>query len=92
MANLQVRDIDDHLYELLRDTAKRQHRSISQEVVHILMNYFSHPPFSASELTEQFIQLGGAWEGPETADELIKQIQMNRKSSHRFRGSYGILN
>lgn len=85
MATLQVRDIDDHLYEFLRETAKQQHRSISQEVIHILKNYFSHQSVSASELTERFLQLSGAWEGPETADELIKQIHLSKKSSQRFR-------
>lgn len=91
MATLQVRDIDGRLYELLRETAKRRHRSISQEVVHILKNYFSHQSVSARELTEQFLQLSGAWEGPETANELIKQVHLSRKSSQRFRGTHGIL-
>jgi hypothetical protein len=33
MAILQVRDIDDHLYEALKSAASASNRSISQEVV-----------------------------------------------------------
>ena len=54
MATLRVRNIDDRLYEFLRETAKQRHRSISQEAVHILKNYFSqsgHPERGDSFLT-----------------------------------------
>ncbi|MEW5814047.1 MAG: antitoxin, partial [Spirochaetota bacterium] len=36
MANLQVRDIDDRLYTVLKQRARAKHRSLSQEVVHII--------------------------------------------------------
>ena len=36
MAILNVKNVPDALYQKLRDRARRQHRSISQEVVHLL--------------------------------------------------------
>ena len=36
MVILNVKNVPDALYRKLRDRARRQHRSISQEVVHLL--------------------------------------------------------
>ena len=36
MAILNVKNVPDALYRKLRDRARRQHRSISQEVMHLL--------------------------------------------------------
>ena len=41
MAMLQVRDMDDRLYERLKFVAKLDNRSISQQVVTILQGYFT---------------------------------------------------
>ena len=84
MATLQVRDIDDSLYESLRRRAKAQHRSLSQEVVHILEDYLSRPPLSVGKQTELFLQLSGAWHGPESAQQIIEGIRRSRVNSKRF--------
>ena len=36
MATLNVKNLSDSLYQKLRDRAKRQHRSVAQEVTQIL--------------------------------------------------------
>ena len=41
MAILQVRDMDDRLYDRLKFAAKRDNRSISQQVITILQDYFN---------------------------------------------------
>jgi plasmid stability protein len=43
MAILQVRDIDDRLYDSLKQKAQINNRSISQEVISILETYLSNP-------------------------------------------------
>ena len=43
MATLQVRDIDNELYELLKKRAAGERRSISQEVVRILEYHIRQP-------------------------------------------------
>jgi len=43
MATLQVKSIDDKSYKLLGIKAKKDNRSISQEVITILKEYLSEP-------------------------------------------------
>jgi plasmid stability protein len=85
MATLQVRDIDDTLYEGLRRRAKAQHRSLSQEVVHIIEDYLSRPTQSPARQTDLFLQLAGAWQGPEKAEEIVATIRKARVNSARYR-------
>lgn len=82
MAILQVRDIDDRLYDALKTLAKKEHRSISQEVIMMIESYMNNPGRTASEATEAFLNL--SWAGPETADEIIAGIRKERKNSKRF--------
>ena len=51
MAILNVKNVPDALYRKLRDRARRQHRSISQEVVHLLSQGLdAEAPLSILEL------------------------------------------
>ncbi|MEA3266767.1 MAG: antitoxin [Candidatus Fermentibacteria bacterium] len=84
MANLQVRDIDDRLYESIRMLAKSDKRSISQEVVHILEKYLSRPESSGRNPTDEFLKLSGSWEDERSADEIISEIRESRRNSSRF--------
>ncbi|MFV2055694.1 MAG: hypothetical protein ACC707_04465 [Thiohalomonadales bacterium] len=43
MATMNIKNFPDPLYEELRDRAKREHRSISQEVVHLLETATKQP-------------------------------------------------
>jgi plasmid stability protein len=38
MATLNIKNLSDSLYQKLRERAKGQHRSVAQEVTHILAN------------------------------------------------------
>lgn len=90
MANLNIRNIDDNLYELLRNLASYQKRSISEEVVYILKNYLSSPKSPKrfeQNSTEEFLKLADSWEDDRTAEEIISDIRQNRRSFTRFRNS-----
>lgn len=51
MATLNVKNLADGLYRKLRERAERQHRSVAQEVTHILEQVLSEPePRSILEL------------------------------------------
>ena len=52
MAMLQVRDMDDRLYERLKFVAKLDNRSISQQVVTILQDYFTSVHSKTKNATE----------------------------------------
>lgn len=51
MATLNVKGLPDRLYKRLQARAKRQHRSVAQEVTHILSAALEEPePLSILEL------------------------------------------
>jgi len=84
MAILQVREVDDRLYSLLKAKAKRENRSLSQEVVSILENYLSNPASFSRNPTKEFLSLAETWTDERTAEEIINQIKQSRKNSKRF--------
>ena len=90
MAMLQVRDIDDRLYDRLKIAAKHDNRSISQQVVTILQNYFTSVPSKRKNATEEFLKLAGSWEDSRTTEEILEDIYDSRKDSKRFEGLDGI--
>ncbi len=90
MAMLQVRDMDDRLYDRLRFAAKIENRSISQQVVTILQNYFTSIPVKTKNATEEFLKLAGSWEDSRTTDEIIDDIYNSRLNSTRFEALDGI--
>jgi len=44
MATLNVKNLPDRIYRRLRSRARRQHRSISQEVIHLLDRHLADEP------------------------------------------------
>jgi len=85
MATLQVRSIDDQLYEALGKLAARDHRSISQEVIAILKEHLSQPVrHTAAATTEKFLSLCGTWQEDRSAEEIADEIRAHRQSATRF--------
>ena len=84
MATLQVRSMDDQLYEALGRMAAREQRSISQQVIAILKEHLSQPVRHTSA-TEDFLVLCSTWKDERTAEEIVQEIRGNRKSFHRFK-------
>ena len=82
MANLQVRDINDRLYEALKRRAEMDHRSISQEVVQILESSLG-TDMRAETQTLAFLNLTGSWKDKRTAEQIIKDINSSRSKSQR---------
>jgi hypothetical protein len=51
MAVLNIKNLPDSLYKKLQARAKRQHRSVAQEVTHLLSNALENPkPLSILDL------------------------------------------
>ena len=84
MANLQVKDIDDRLYESIRELATNEKRSISQEVVFILQKYLSKPKEFDPNPTDEFLKLSGSWKDDRSAEEIIEDMRSSRRNSDRF--------
>jgi plasmid stability protein len=82
MAILQVRDMDDRLYSSLKQKAKNDNRSISQEVISILEFHLSNPTISNENSTREFLNL--SWDDNRTAVEIIDTISKDRKNKKSF--------
>lgn len=90
MAILQVRDLDDRLYATLKDRAKKENRSLSQEVISILEKYLSNPHVFKNNPTRDFLNLSSSWDDDRTAEEIIADIKNSRRSTTRFGDSDGL--
>jgi plasmid stability protein len=87
MASLQVKGIDDRLYEELKALAESQHRSISQEVIHVLKTHLTKAQHIQRGKTpaQVLLDLGGSWEDPRPAEEIVHDLRQALKSSRRLR-------
>jgi len=90
MATLQVRDVDDQLYESLKKLAANEKRSISQEVIHIIETFMANPQLHRLDYTEEFLRLSGSWEDERSVDEIVKDIKSHRSNSRRFKNADGL--
>ena len=90
MAILQVRDMDDRLYDRLRFAAKIDNRSISQQVISILQSYFTSVRSKTKNATEEFLKLAGSWEDSRNTEAIIDDICDSRVNSTRFEALNGI--
>ncbi|MDR3283984.1 MAG: antitoxin [Treponema sp.] len=91
MAILQVRGVDDRLYNALKQKAQIENRSITQEVISILGKYLSNPNpnYYNINLTREFLNL--SWEDTRDAKEIVKDIvkdRINKKSFGEFNGIF----
>jgi plasmid stability protein len=90
MASLQVRDLDDRLYEQLKRLSRQHRRSISQEVIHIIEQYVSNPDAEYENRTDEFLKLAGAWEDSRSAADLVADTRRARTSNRRFNSNNGL--
>jgi plasmid stability protein len=85
MATLQVKGFDEALYKALGARAKRDNRSISQEVVKVIQDFLARPTGSAEEATRAFLALAGSWEDGRSARQIAQDIRRRRHTGKRFR-------
>ena len=89
MAILQVRDLDDRIYENLKRIAQHNKRSISQEVIHIIETYLSNPKMEKNS-TEEFLKLAGSWKDERAAEDIVVEMRKGHSTSKRFSREHGI--
>lgn len=86
MAVLQVRNMDDRLYENLKRRAEQENRSVSQEVVAIVKSYLSAPCPPGAHPDDAALSLAGTW-ADERSGEAIAESIRNRRATRRFKGN-----
>ncbi len=71
MATLNIKGLPDSLYDQLRERARANHRSIAQEVTHILTEVLEEPePVSLLELQGLGKEI---WAETEAADHVARE-------------------
>lgn len=86
MANLQVKGMDDALYAQLKETARSENRSISQEVLFLLRRYLTtkHTFQDTPTAAELLLELAGSWEDRRPAERIIHELRRARKKSRKL--------
>jgi len=84
MANLQVRDINENLYESLKRRAELEHRSISQEVVMIIESHLKRNNLESEIQTFEFLKLSNSWKDDRSAKEIASDLKNSRSKNTRL--------
>ncbi len=85
MANLQIKGIDDDLYNEIKKLAAEEKRSVSQQVLFLVKSYLAKKPRCDALKTpcEVLLDLHGSWQDEREADQIIDQIKKARKNTKR---------
>ena len=86
MANLQIKNIDERLYQQIKQLANDENRSISQQVLFLIRNRLSRKGRMQSEETaaQVLLSLAGSWDDQRTAAQIVTDIKANRRSSKKL--------
>lgn len=85
MANLQIKGLDDAIYEELKKLAALENRSVGEQVLALIKDYLAKKPRACALKTpaQVLLDLAGSWKGEESAEEIIAKIKMARRPSGR---------
>jgi hypothetical protein len=83
MANLQIKGIDDDLYNEIKKMAAADNRSISQQILFLVKSYMAKKARcdTAKSPAEVLIGLHGSWQDERKADQIIDRIKRARRNS-----------
>ena len=90
MANLQIKGIDDGLYDQIKAMASNENRSVSQQVLFLVKNYMAKKRMvsEAKSPGQVLLDLSGSWDDPRSADQIVSDIKHARKFSKDFRNVF----
>ena len=86
MANLQIKNVEDDLYEEIKKLASAENRSVSQQVLFLVKEYLAkRKHLTATKSPAQvLLDLSGSWEDDKNAEQILKEIKSARKSSKKL--------
>lgn len=90
MANLQIKGIQDSLYEEIKKLAAAENRSVSQQILFLVKVYLAKKEQLQNLKTPAQVLLGlsGSWEDDKEAAQIIAEIKVARKNSTRLREGF----
>ncbi|MGO9311229.1 MAG: hypothetical protein ACLQDI_00680 [Syntrophobacteraceae bacterium] len=83
MANLQIKGMDDRLYDTIKKLAASENRSVSQEILFLVKEHVAKRKQTAVVRTpaQVLLDLSGSWVDERSADVIIAEIKTARKNS-----------
>ena len=86
MANLQIKGIDDELYEQIKSLAASENRSVSQQILFLVKDCLARKaPLSRTRTgAAVLLELSGSWEDRRPAEEIVSEIKSGRKNSRKL--------
>ena len=86
MANLQIKGIDDDLYEQIKAFAAAENRSVSQQILYLVKHWLSCQKQieQTKSSAEILLELSGSWQDSKDADEIIADIKNTRRNSNKL--------
>jgi hypothetical protein len=86
VANLQIKGIDDDLYEQIKNLAVSENRSVSQQILFLVKDYLARrvPLSRAKTPADVLLELSGTWEDGRSAAAIVNEIKSARKNSRKL--------
>lgn len=86
MANLQIKNIDDHLYQQIKHLAASENRSVSQQVLFLIRERLARKgrPQDDKTAAEVLLDLAGSWEDRRTEGQIVSDLRSSRRSSSKL--------
>lgn len=86
MPNLQIKGIDERLYQQLKRLAANENRSVSQQVLFLIRNHLAQKrrTYESETAAQSLLALAGSWEDTRTAEQIVQDIKSARRSSRKL--------
>ena len=90
MANLQIKNMDESLYEEIKRAASAENRSVSQQVLTLIRDYLAkrNQVSKLKSPAQVLLELSGTWEDKRSAEEIVRGIRKARRNSKRLSGGF----
>jgi len=90
MANLQIKGIDNELYDELKEIAAEENRSVSQQTLFLLKDYLAkrHRVRTLKTPAQILLDLSRSWEEDQDAVAIIAKIKKARRNSKKFKEGF----
>jgi hypothetical protein len=87
MANLQIKGLDEELYNQIKMLAASENRSVSQQMLFLVKEHLAKRKQVAKIKTpaEVLLELSGSWQDERSADDIISDIKNSRKNSKKIK-------
>lgn len=80
MPNLQIKGIDEDLYQGIKRVAAQENRSLSQQVLYLIRQCLLNRRFKAPQTpAETLLSLAGSWSDDRDAADIVQELRSSRK-------------